>query len=371
MKVDCIFCTSPFQIMTAIHLCMKCEKDKQMDLYIIDQFKNVENVFNKLRNIKIFRNVILIHEYEIVDKSNKAKWALWPQMILAYIRLNKTAKKLLKENSNIHYDIMYVSSKAFTSRLIAMYYAKNSFGTELVYFDDGLGSYFDKRILYPRMGDRILRWLLVGKKANILDPKKIMLYNPELFEVAGVNVKDGVKVEKIPKWDRNGLFKEYVNEVFSYTKTENIKEQIIIFDGLYNGEQKSNIEKFYYQVAEVAGVQNVIIKKHPRDTSSTNCYGLLYYERADIPFELLCLNTNMTGKLLITISSTAVITPKILFNEEPYVLTLNEISGFPKSTLDVRFDNFKKMYAKQDKFKEARSEKDALNYIKQYNNLSD
>ncbi len=364
MEKSCFFCTTPFQIITAIHLTMMQEKKSEVDLYVIDQFINAEEVACKVRETGLFRDVIFVKEETLINNRNKSKFFIWIQILYSYLALKRKVKKILQRNFDIYYTHMYISSKAFVPRLVALYYAKKEIDTEIIYFDDGIGSYYDRNILYPRPSDMFVRRIFFGKKAYSANPKKILLYSPDLFYKADINMSESVTVKEIPKWNCDLKLKDITNKVFSYSEKDNIEQFIVIFDGLYTGEKRKVVDTFYEQIAAVVGPENLIIKKHPRD-KETPVKILNYYSRSDLPFELICQNSNMEDKLLIGIDTTAIVTPILLLAEEPYVLVLNQVPEFSSSS-DLHFNDFRALYKHTDRFEEALTLDEAIEFVKQF-----
>ena len=92
-------------------------------------------------------------------------------------------------------------------------------------------------------------------------------------------------------------------------------------------EDADSYKKLVIEICSAIGKESICIKKHPRDRSS---YGEGYIEYPDrtMPFERILMHSDMKNKTLIALSSTSVFTPKILFNEEPYLVLLYKLFSF-------------------------------------------
>ena len=74
----------------------------------------------------------------------------------------------------------------------------------------------------------------------------------------------------------------------------------------------------------------LVIKRHPSDKKEKHC-NIKYCECSDVPFEIIIANSDVSNKILISVFSTAAITPKILFNQEPKIILLCKIfQGYSK-----------------------------------------
>ena len=147
-----------------------------------------------------------------------------------------------------------------------------------------------------------------------------------------------------------------INVIFGLSSKPYIKEKLIILDQpkkeLFNEEDIIRIGNIYNQLAESIGHDEVIVKKHPR-SSAEDYQNIRYFESTGIPFELFCLNINMNDKILVSHSSTAVTTPKILFDQEPTVIVLTKlldpITG-EKNLFEDFFQAVRNTYHNKNKF---------------------
>ena len=103
---------------------------------------------------------------------------------------------------------------------------------------------------------------------------------------------------------------------------------------------------------EEYGASHVLIKRHPRDTTPMRS-DWNYFDGNEIPFEVLCDNMDISRKILITAASTAVATPKVLMNKEPFVIVLCKIikpfSVGPSKQIEY-YEAIKDMYSNPDNF---------------------
>ena len=96
----------------------------------------------------------------------------------------------------------------------------------------------------------------------------------------------------------------------------------------------------------------MVIKKHPRDEEPED-QRLQYYLHPETPFECVCMNMDMSEKIVISYSSTAATTPKILLDQEPYVIMLYKlVEGNAKLSQELSsyFESVKGLYRQEDRF---------------------
>lgn len=316
------FCTTPYQLIASIILAMT-NKSQKADLYIVNKFKDSEKIAARIQKIKIFDCVKVIDENRLHRFLQvRSKFLIHLSMVMDYFRVDRKAKQILI--SNTHYNKIYISSKAYTPRLVQFYCEKNSIDTEFVLYDDGLGSYINDDIINPSRLDRLVRLLAFRRMLGIQSAKRI-LYFPELYERFHPEHKKDL-ISCIPKEE---IFnnRSTINMIFEYRDEMSIKEPVIILDDprvLLSEKQNSTLEDIYELIIEYYGSENVLFKPHPRD-KRPRLNKRKYYERTSLPFEVLCMNTDMEEKILVSMMSTAVVTPKLMFNQEPKVILLYKL----------------------------------------------
>lgn len=349
-KKNCFFCTTPFQVLTSIILAKNLVE--KSDIYIANKFPGVSKCVERLKSEDIFDKISIIYEENQQHRKSKYKFVMWFRIVEDYLNVDQIAEKILIFGQD--YNKMYTSSTAYTSRMVQLYFTKHNTEVEIIYYDDGAGSYYDERVYTPRWGDRVIRRFLFGKKAERYYDKKL-LYSPELYRmINGVNRLESIV--KIPEFFNRIQNIYLLNRVFDFTESDVIKQNCILLDGMkdesFSVQEKNKLLSIYEQIIRSLGTENLIIKQHPRDKEG-RCEKYLYYENMEVPFECLCMNSNMDNKMLVTVSSTAIITPKVLLNQEPYVILLyklvNEKIG-NKQKEDHFFRRCKELYVRQERF---------------------
>lgn len=320
----CYFCTTPFQILSSLSL-VKAMGEKA-DMYIMPQFSHAEDYGEKIRKTGAFRHVKVVDEPGIIHKYFKHRNGLINHLEIArsYLFVDEITKMVLEPG--VFYSKMYVSSRAYTGRVVQMHLIKHRIPTEIIYYDDGEGSYVNDATYKPRKTDAIVRQILFGRKANDTNRTKY-LYSPEFYHLLnpGTEQED---VRPLPFFTNDNAQKNYINSVFDYEDQKNIHADCIILDTLRDGfEPMFNqfLLGLYGEAADTVGRERTSIKCHPRDTMPKEP-GFQYYNNTSIPFEVLCLNMNMNQKVLVAISSTAAVIPKLLLDQEPFVIMLYKMT---------------------------------------------
>lgn len=325
-NLSCYFCTTPYQVMGALSIAIS-NNDKG-DIYIVPQFIGAKEIASKLQKLGIFNRVKVVDlDTREAQKKYKIKYLRYLRTIKCYCNVDKIVGTFL--SSDVIYQKIYISSQAYVGRMACLYYIWHDLGAEIILFDDGEGSYDNKYIIKLKLMDRIAQYLLGGDCiSNHIS--KIMLFNPDIYKKINKTQKVNV-IEQINFQQFAVSICRNLREIFNVNQKHVIKEKVIIIDTIaceaLNLKDINHLYDIYKLIYRICGDDNVIIKPHPRNKK----FNLFYkYYAYNIPIEELCLVQDFTDKLMITLSSTAVTVPKLLFNQEPFVILLHKIIS-PKS----------------------------------------
>lgn len=360
-EIACFICARPYQIITAIHLVICNNIDA--DLFIVDSVHNAEEIGNKISRYRIFTNVKIVHQKDFVGVFKSTKLQYVYNAVTLLFHIDSLVSRYI--DSDRIYNTIYISSRTPFSRTFLMYFQKHYSNTLCVFFEDGLGSYYNRGTIHEKLMDRIVGKCVIGRAYQGTDVKSILLYSPQLFRTAVVNYSSDIECHEIPKWPTDSKWVGMLNDIFGFSEEDRIKESVIILDCIAPNRERKSVDKFYTKIAELVGTNNLIIKQHPFNERLPD-ENLKYYSKFDIPFELICLNVDMSNKLLITISSTSVSTPVLLFGKEPYVLTLSETDLNFDSKSKVNFQDIANLYKDSGRFMAAKSLNEALEFVEIY-----
>ena len=333
----CFFCTTPFQVMGAIAIVIN-ENLKNADIYIYSSFNGYEKLVANLEQLRAFRNIFIIDYKKLrleVDLTSKKfliiKKAL---MLLLYIKnlifLNKTADKYLCVNAA--YKRIYISSNNFAGRIAILSYIKRKLPLEVYHYDDGVGSYYGSGDIDEiKLYDKFFRKLFFGNQAVDI-PFTKQLFSTDFYQsvckLANAtypkNMKAIKKMEPLVRCKTNDLI---ISSTFSLTMDCSIMQRFVFFETIYAEDYNSkgcNVAKQIVSLTQkTVGVENIIFKFHPRDKDIDS--SLPHIENTSVPFECFCYFNDFSDKVLISNYSTAVITPKIFYDQEPTIVFLYKI----------------------------------------------
>lgn len=298
-----VYCETPFQLIVALNVAYEfLEEEEKIDLYIVKDMFNSTNQFCVHTNHKRINNVFYVRR--TLPRRNvftriKQRLQYRKDRVL-HIYTEADGKKFPKYR-------LIISIKY---NAILKYMCKHLVKGGKVYFtEEGIGEYLcgnendiiEEQRIHQYVGGR---YLLLPELA--LDKKSVVLYrNPYLND----------KEE----------FKDILKSIFSYEKEVEKYSRLIIFEQPFvkdyqRQEYDSLLNELYKELYLIFSETSISIKAHPRTEKKQNSINMVYGTN---PWE--CIANDMDDieeRVLITMASTAVITPKILCNKEPYVIVL-------------------------------------------------
>lgn len=320
IEVDrAFFCDSPFQVFTCIHMVIHDEIES--DIYILDSFRDAQALVEKLNKTQTFRKVTLINAEHLYKKQKSIKKRSIRSSIgtfSTYFQVERIVTRYI--DKNVKYNKMYFTCNQLSFRLARFYFIKKGYDTEFVFFDEGAGSY-DGHFEKVKFSDHFFRTMLFGKRSDNSN-LKFYLYEPELY-IDYENAKD--RLIKIPKIDNKDYEKiELYNSIFDVTCSE-FNKKCIFFDSLreeicFSDFALNKLDEWFGLVEEIIGPDKMYIKSHPR------AFGR-YPHRCEeymtnSPMEINYMSMDVEHMCLVALLSTAVISPKLIYDKEPYVILL-------------------------------------------------
>ena len=223
---------------------------------------------------------------------------------------------------------------------------RNPFMNTIIY-DDGMGTYNKSDILFHRkklhkIAEKLLGW-------NLDDPQRtrMMSYVPELTEPP--EYLKGITVEQQPRLSFDEATRKMLKDVFDVGENSKIKEKYIIFDvpRPYPAERVKVLDNCYDTIIKLVDTSEIICKPHPRSQFNTNV-DVKIYSDYQIPMEILYASMeDLEDRVLISFVSTAIFTPKILFDKEPKVISLHRILNY--MPFEQTFEKFRGIYRNKER----------------------
>ena len=345
----CFVCVSPFQVMTAINVVLHC--GIKADIYIATWFKTAKILCKRLKQKNIFMHTILVDTTRI-DCFRDSKIKILPYLctIRNYLCIDNIVSHFILGGTQ--YETLYIPGEFSIGRLMRLYLCKKGYDTKIIYMDEGESSYDKARLIEPMWADNILQRLLFGD-GSVLRNRTLFLYSPRLYNM--INPSSSNEIHSLPQLTQDDNVKQLINEIFDFRPQDSFSQDVIILDVLKENLplcERHKRERIYTMFVNKVGANNIIIKRHPRDRNPLQ-HNIRIIERSDLPFEIFLMNMDIKNKILVSINSTAITTPKLIFNHETSTVYLGKLVCTRHSTSamsNTYFECCKKLYSNQGKF---------------------
>ncbi len=347
----CFACTTPYQVMGAISFAK--EEQLDADIYIFGMFSNYREIAERLKEIPVFANVYPVNADQFRAPGQK-------KALMQMARCRKTVAAFLPDG--IAYHAFYSSSRAHIKNLMLHELLRRNKNLRIVVYDDGLGMYAKDSHVLNTTRRRSAVEKLFGWNLYTQERMSFLVHMPELFEKP--DALKACTVSQMPRlsWDIEN--RQLLMDVFGAEDKDLIQERVIIFDSLrgFDSERdrKMNaLDTLFSLAGSYFGKDNVMMKPHPRSRETTTA-DVNVYTNTSVPIEVLYAGMDhLDDKVLITYASSAVYTPKMFFDAEPWVINLFRITDNHDglvSEWEEPYQKFQRIYKNPEKVMAPRNE---------------
>lgn len=327
-------CNTPFQLITAVNIIQFAFKglEYSVDLAVTDQFGGHLKIADNLRKTGLLNNVFTAE----VRQHCREKYVNWFQIMFDKKRLYKRFDIL----PSYRYDQLFIYNLDLTSIIIFERLKEENAQLLIHRYEEGYASYFNsfrqnKTCLFY---EEVLRFRKLPVLSECLSG--YWFYKPELMD----QCFSDKKIHQIPLLTRQNEFMVGIyNSIFGITSATLTKyrEKYIFFEESYhvNGHPIHDVE-IAECIANIVGRDNLIIRLHPR-CSENRFYkiGCRTVRPEGIPWEVVQLNADFTGKVFLTVSSGSVLASKLFFDDPIRTILLYKCFQEKINNIGV-FDDF-------------------------------
>ncbi|WP_144478121.1 polysialyltransferase family glycosyltransferase [Cytobacillus oceanisediminis] len=327
-------CCTPFHVIVTLQLINTLFKDEKNDIFISNHFASAEKVFRNLKkeskNISNIANVFFVKDKEIsYDKS-----------FLKHKKIRSFAfdkpENFIGEQLTLDYDSLNLFTHSFFTNLLVNHSFKKNKKLSINFVEEGRMSYVISSHETKNRIKNIINKVISPfgfRIFNISLGSKLFLFQPSLY-VGDFNGG----IVKIPSINKNSEIKGLINKIFDYIPQPDFgKTKFIFFDQSFSidGNEQLNEYKVIEDLIKNFNINDLLIKLHPRDSiNKYEKFKLSNVNNSNYPWELIYLNENLHGKTLISINSSAVFTPRIIFGINHDIVLLKRMYGFIDDPLD-------------------------------------
>lgn len=358
-----VACTTPFYNEIIARKCEKNEKTNKRLLFLCETYYQLINVINIKYHCysEVDADIIITSssDFNIYEEAIR-NCKLFKKVIMTEYSYQKNGKDFgfnIKDRTN---SIIHASEYSYSLEVLedysdffipvdqfmfykVLYYQLVQRGIipHIHIYEDGISTYIQEPLVNIKrdMVDHSIFSEEERFENNIIE---IILYEPELY--SGKSGKNLItSMPKIKKTDSQ--FCNILRNIFGCPDLP--EEKYIFFDeGFILEKISSNEVDVLNRISEYIGKENIIIKLHPRmDANFYELHGYKTFTDVRIPWEIYVLLSNVADKVLLSISSAALIAPKLVFDMDMKAIYFAEIMKLSCRS-HVKHENFRCFYAK-------------------------
>lgn len=315
--VNYYICATPYHVINSIFIKKNYYDTDTNIMLLTNNCKNAKVIINRLANESVFEECFYVDDTDLrSDESGLIKHyrllleRFFDQTLIDnYIKLEISADRVI------------VFSFTMFNMLVQTRLAEKNKQLEICVGEDGIRDY-----IYEDFGISESAWFKAVKcMRNYLghplitlpDNYKRFLYRPQLRKILYGDESSLSILTSFEVKESLGL----VNRIFEYSPDANIQQKYIFFDSVYNHDLMNLQKKLVYEINQQC--HDFILKQHPRNTETYE--GILVYQYSYIPWEVICMNCDLSNHVLIAVNSNACFSPKFMLNSEPKIIFLYKL----------------------------------------------
>lgn len=303
-----VFCETPYQTLNALNLVYSEYKEDCILCIYRDMYMSDNKYEITANNIGYVKGVYYVKRGEIIDSLGK-------RILRRLSVLFGLHHRYLLQLSVPHFPMRHefnriITMKYATAATYLLHASKSQ--PEVIQVEEGIGEYI--------VHDTVLNDSIYNIN-NYVAHKYVSA--PELYENQYVK-----SIKKAPYLSENADFLDTINHIFGYRRDICKYRKYIWFEEPfakdYDMPEFDDKEEQCFDVfKQVVSIDDLTIKLHPRSVPHREWANEIY---SLAPWECYINElTNLEDRVLISVSSTALLTPKLLANKEPYVIFLFKI----------------------------------------------
>ena len=329
---NAFICDTQFQIINCLNIVYHNYNKNQNDIFIGEEFPDADIVIKNIKKSGLFHNVYRYvyprnFDHRFKHKLNRVRELINPK---------KHVLSMIKDKIDLsekRYDFIYISAPAHFMTLMVW----SNPGADVIYFDDGTGSYSGNML--ERLIDKKhqIAYRLLGRDYNALKPKQLFVNNIDFCNSS--LTKD---IQPLPRINDDAEFVNFCKKIFELEYNNPYSKCNFIYLG----------QPYFYNIEKSIQIENEISKTIIEHTQCVarfhpgqNCKEIpgFIIDKKRTAWELICVNEVHDSTVLIGRCSTAQLTPKIIFDKEPYIIfTYNLLGKLLKKEDKMRFDQLTK-----------------------------
>lgn len=310
-----LFCAeSVYQLFNCITLRMTVCEDAACDLILSNLTQWEDDMLERLESAEVFRNIIRPRtretEYRFWDMSMEEKHAAVEDPMLFFMDGKPPVLPIYEE--------IFTPIDHLFWKMLYRYHYVNGVKVSICMYDEGVRAYtmdLPKTDVKPYLKGNYTKAPFVSAI------QAYYLYQPDLYTVKNFKYE----LRKLPNPMEYSNVREKLITIYGY---EEMPEEPYIYleDFFFADRCNTNDFELFEQVVDIVGKDNIVVKRHPRDDYDRfTPNGYKTVGRSVVPWEIQLLANDLRSKVLISVSSTSILTPYIIFQSDMHVVSLEKM----------------------------------------------
>jgi len=307
-------CSTVYQLIVAIQIRITIFKKKEVDVIVTNEIHEAQQLCQRLNSLRIFDNVFCIEGKNTSLDSGKSIYL--KNMYIKKLQKSIIGKKVEILEKGRYNEIFFANIGGLNLRL-ATFLSSHNIQAKMNLYEEGISSYsrifgdIFERLYMPGRGI-IKSYLTYGVLKKVTS---FYYFEPQVmvWECKG----EIVKIPPISSDIQN--LKKILNYIFCYEQLrDSYSEKVIFFEESYIADGDYVDDMGIIKMLEtIYQKEDIFVKTHPRN--STNRFqneGYKTNKDSIMPWEVIALNLDMRDKILVSISSTALVNSFLLLNTD-------------------------------------------------------
>lgn len=332
---------NPFQLMMALFIHEKVFANEDItDILIFKSISGHEEYADRLKDMHLFRKVILIHETE--PKGRRFRKAL--ELIRASVgHAEKMSYITGSELVDSDYDeVWYYNYCPWFYGIYDLILAKDNKKVEFVSFMESVFTYTylrnDELIPIVSPKEKLIQYLRkrLGRWVFYPYTGKVYVQYPDMTDC---NPERDIHLLP-PLTPGDATYIKKINRIFSTPSLTEIPHYIFMASSLEIDGFGSGETDLILQIANIVGKDNIIVKLHPRDKRGIiESFGIRVMESSSVCWEAIHLSNNLDHNVFITVASASILNYELFVGQELnayylYPLISDMTQGFRQYCVD-------------------------------------
>lgn len=300
---------TPLHVINILNTKLTYYTDTDADLYIYNEFKGSQQVYENSLKENIFKNVYLVDYKRMGNK------------FVSRMNVLLNINQMVTLNKKLEYDIIFTQGGNYFLKILYGQTKKNNPNVELKYIEDGLATYLNVTLLNTSTIRKKIMNLVSPYSMFLADITDYYLYEPKL-----TNINQSSHLNQLPVIKKDGILYNQLKRIFGLTlKEEDMSNTLLFLDQpLEKDGYEVNEDKIVIFLKKYVSNKHFLVKLHPR--TSTERYDIeTQILKTDLPLELCFLAYDLRNTIIVSCLSTASFTPRMMFGLKNEVILLSEM----------------------------------------------